>query len=138
MVVSICIESPYSFGEDLKGNVEYARKCAMHSMRMMGEVPITLHGLLLTLPARSLYSPDVAVIYDRRHALQCRAEARRMCDVVMFYTDRGWSPGMLAAREECKKTDKPYEERSLKSRHEYEVREEERREALYKECYKNN
>jgi hypothetical protein len=135
MATVVCIESPYSFEGSAKMNVEYARDCAMHSMRDMGEAPITLHGLLLTLPRRSLYSPDVAVIYDRRHALECRASARRVCDMVVFYTDRGWSPGMLAALEECKASNKPYEERRLWGRRHNEILEGQRRAAMYKECF---
>lgn len=85
----VIIESPYA--GDIEANVEYARRCVRDSV-LRGEAPIASH-LLFT---------QVGILKDEipgERALGIRAglEWRRVADVSVFYCDRGWSSGMLAA-----------------------------------------
>lgn len=82
--VVIC--SPYAAG-NIEVNLEYARDALRHSLDH-GEAPFASH----------LLYPQVADDTnprERYHAMQAEYEWIAVCDIVAFYVDRGWSPGML-------------------------------------------
>jgi hypothetical protein len=95
----VFLESPYS--GDIKANVEYALACATHSYMVKGECPIALHLLLTKLPHGEFVPDNTPELKGREHGLQCCRATRQKCDKVVFYIDKGMSPGMLRAREEC-------------------------------------
>jgi len=87
----VIIESPYA--GDIEANVAYARKC-MHDALMRGEAPIASH-LLYTQPG--ILHDGVAE--ERQLGIDAGLAWRKVCDYAVFYTDLGWSNGMLSARK---------------------------------------
>lgn len=101
----IILESPYA--GDVNGNVEYARACLRDSLRR-GEAPIASH-LLYTQPG--VLSDDSQV--ERLAGIAAGLAWRVVADTSVFYTDRGWSAGMLAALQSAIAAKLPFELRSL-------------------------
>lgn len=85
----VILESPYS-GE-IDTNTLYARRCLSDCVHR-GEAPIASH-LLFTQPG-VLRDHDPA---ERQLGIDCGLAWIRRADYSVFYTDRGWSPGMLSA-----------------------------------------
>ena len=85
----VIIQSPYAAGnlEGVKTNVTYARECLQHSLDL-GEAPFASH---------LLYPQVLDEATGRDRGLQAEAEWMQAADLVAFYTDRGWSPGMIRA-----------------------------------------
>lgn len=91
--ILVVIESPFA-GEtdDLRdGNIRFAR-WALRDSILRGESPIASH---------LLYTQD-SVLRDnypeeRALGIECGLAWLRVADRHVFYTDRGWSPGMIAA-----------------------------------------
>jgi hypothetical protein len=81
--VIVC--SPYA--GDIEANVAYARRCLRHSFDQ-GEAPFASH---LIYP-QALDDTDPL---ERARAIQATFEWIHNCDLVAFYVDLGWSPGML-------------------------------------------
>jgi hypothetical protein len=91
----VILESPYAGGsdEEIAQNVTFARAALRHCL-MKGEAPIASH-LLYT---------QLGVLYDgipqeREMGIAAGLEWARVAEAAVFYADRGWSPGMLAAFE---------------------------------------
>jgi len=106
----VLLESPYA--GDVDANVEYARLALKNSIDR-GEAPLASH-LLYT---QVLDDKDPK---QRTTGIDCGKAWLIGCDAVVFYCDRGWSPGMSAMRELCVRLRKPMEERlilSAESRH---------------------
>lgn len=101
----VIIESPYA-GE-IEVNVAYARACMRDSLER-GEAPIASH-LLYTQPGVLLDE----VPQERQWGIDAGLAWRRVAELAVFYTDRGWSKGMLAAKELYDREGFPYEVRSL-------------------------
>lgn len=101
----VIIESPYA-GE-IEANVAYAR-AAMRDSILRGEHPIASH-LLYTQPG--ILRDEVPE--ERERGIAAGLAWRRVADKAVFYTDRGWSRGMLAAREIYEREGFPFAERSL-------------------------
>lgn len=101
----VIIESPYA-GE-VDQNVVYARACVRDSLER-GEAPIASH-LLYTQPNVL----DDNVPEERAWGIRAGIEWTRVADATIFYIDRGWSGGMIAAREACEITGRTYEIRTL-------------------------
>ena len=83
----IIIESPYA--GDVDANTSYARKCLRDALAR-DEAPLASHLLYTqvlndTVPA------------ERNLGLNAAMEWRDMAEQTVFYTDLGWSPGMLSA-----------------------------------------
>ena len=101
----VILESPYA-GE-VEANVLYARACLKDSLSK-GESPIASH-LLYTQPGVL----DDLVADERALGIAAGLAWRRVAESAVFYVDRGWSRGMVAARETYDAEGKPYEERRL-------------------------
>lgn len=99
----VCIESPYA--GDVQANVTYARECLRHSLDH-GEAPYASH-LLYT----QVY--DDTIESERLRGIQAGYEWLMASDLVAFYVDRGWSPGMLKALKMARMFKLPVEARSL-------------------------
>lgn len=96
----VIIESPYA-GE-VDANVEYARS-AMRDSLNRGEAPIASH-LLYTQPG--ILRDDVPA--ERQWGIDAGLAWRSVAELAAFYVDRGWSSGMLAAREIYEREGKPF------------------------------
>jgi hypothetical protein len=101
----VIIESPYA-GE-IEANVAYAR-AAMRDSLNRGEAPIASH-LLYTQPG-ILRDENTE---ERQWGIDAGLAWREAADLIAFYVDRGWSTGMLAARELYDCEAKPYELRTV-------------------------
>jgi hypothetical protein len=101
----VIIESPYA--GDIAANVAYAR-AAMRDSIMRGEHPIASH-LLYTQPG--ILRDEVPE--ERERGIAAGLAWRKVADKAVFYTDRGWSGGMLAARKVYEREGFPFSERSL-------------------------
>jgi hypothetical protein len=101
----VIIESPYA--GDIDRNVAYARACMRDSLER-GEAPIASH-LLYTQPG-ILRDEDTV---ERQWGIDAGLAWRRAAEKAVFYTDRNWSGGMIAARKLYMEEGFPFEERSL-------------------------
>lgn len=104
----VIVESPYA--GDVEANVKYAR-AAMRDSLNRGEAPIASH-LLYTQPG--ILRDDVPE--ERQWGIDAGLAWREVAELAAFYVDKGWSGGMLAARETYEREGKPFEIRSLASR----------------------
>lgn len=107
----VILESPYAAAtpSGIALNVEYARACLRDCLER-NEAPLASH-LLYTQPG---------VLDDRKpdeRALGIEAGLAWadtfVCEGAVFYTDRGWSRGMLAAKDHHVENGTPIEERGL-------------------------
>lgn len=105
----VIIESPYA--GDVEANIEYAR-AAMRDSLHRGEAPIASH-LLYTQPG--ILRDDVSE--ERQQGIAAGLAWRSAAELAAFYIDRGWSTGMLAAKELYEQEDRPYEIRRLTALH---------------------
>ena len=105
MTPLVILESP--FAGDVEANVAYAR-AAMADCLRRGEAPIASH-LLYTQPG--VLDDDVPA--ERALGIEAGLAWGRVADAAVFYIDRGWSKGMLAALERHRSEGRPVEERSL-------------------------
>lgn len=101
----VIIESPYA--GDVEANVAYARAAMRDSINRL-EAPIASH-LLYTQPG--ILRDEVPE--DREYGIMAGLAWRRVAELAVFYVDRGWSRGMLAAKELYDKEGFPYEVRSI-------------------------
>lgn len=85
----VVIESP--FAGDVEANVAYARRCLRDSLDR-GENPIASH-LLYTQPGVL----DDSIPGERERGIHAGFAWGARADLIAFYLDRGWSPGMSAA-----------------------------------------
>lgn len=111
----VIVESPYrGRGDtteereaDLRENVEYARMCVMDSLRR-GEYPFASHlfytqeGLL-----------DDTVPEQRDQGIAAGLAWARKADLVAIYVDRGWTSGMMHAKNRHAAEGRLVEERRL-------------------------
>lgn len=109
----VIIESP--FAGEVEANIAYAKR-AVHDCLLRGEAPIASH-LLFTQPG--ILDDDKPE--ERKLGIEAGLAWYLAADKIVFYTDRGWSRGMLAAKAHLEKlcldrwTDLSglYEERSI-------------------------
>jgi hypothetical protein len=99
------IESPYA--GNIERNIDYARRAMSHCLKK-GWAPIASH-LLYTQPG-ILDDNDPA---ERALGITAGLEWARAADQVIFFTDLGWSRGMLEAREFYLDNGIAFEERLL-------------------------
>lgn len=85
----VILESPYA--GDIEANVAYARECVRDSLAR-DEAPIASH-LLYTQPGILRDGEP----NERAWGIAAGLAWRRVAECSVFYTDRGWSSGMLAA-----------------------------------------
>jgi len=101
----VVVESPYA--GDVEANLTYARAAMADALRR-GEAPIASH-LLYTQPGIL----DDAVPAERALGIAAGLLWAERAELSAFYTDLGWSGGMLAARAWCLERGRPYELRSI-------------------------
>lgn len=100
----VIIESPYA--GDVEANVAYARACMKDSLAR-GEAPIASH-LLYTQPG--ILDDDTPA--ERALGIAAGLAWRKVAEAAIFYVDRGWSRGMLAARATYEREGFPFEIRA--------------------------
>lgn len=113
----VILESPYRGHGESGGaiavrtrlNVDYARQC-LHNSILRGEAPIASH-LLYTQPGVL----DDTKPEERTMGIECGLAWLPVADYSIYYTDHGWSTGMLGAlHEHSLRKDRPFKIRSLK------------------------
>lgn len=99
----VVIESPYS--GDLQTNMQYLYRCMLHSIRRL-ESPFASH---------SIYPQflDDTIPEERRLGIECGFAWLKKADLQAFYTDLGWSPGMIEAYKAGRAMNKAFEIRAL-------------------------
>ena len=103
----VILESPYA--GDVAANLDYARACLRDCLER-GEAPIASH-LLYTQPG--VLRDEVPEEREWGIAAGLAWSDTFVCDAAVFYTDRGWSSGMLAAKDHHLENGTPIEERTL-------------------------
>jgi hypothetical protein len=99
----VIIESPYS--GDIINNEAYARK-AMFDSLSRGEAPLASHLLYTQVLNDSVEN-------EREQGINAGLAWMRHADAVVFYIDRGWSPGMIAAKRRAERFNLLSLERSI-------------------------
>lgn len=99
----VIIESPYA--GHVERNIKYARLCMLDCL-LRGEAPFASH-LLYT-----------SVLDDNRRVsrfigIKAGLAWKSRASLTIFYTNFGWSDGMLAARAHCEDNAWLWEERQL-------------------------
>ena len=103
----VIIESPYA--GDIEANTAYAR-AAMRDSLERGEYPIASH-LLYTQPGiLDEHDPK-----EREWGIRAGLAWRSVAHAAVFYTDRGWSLGMLNAAAQYDAEGFDYTERTITS-----------------------
>lgn len=108
----VVIESPYAgkpetWDADVAANMAYLDRCIRDCV-FRGEAPYASHKMMTT-------ALDDRVPVQRRLGIDCGLAFRRRVDLRVFYVDRGWSSGMLAARDLYDAEGLPYEIRSVET-----------------------
>ena len=105
----VVIESPYAGDTEttIAFNLDYARRCLRHSLDQ-GEAPFASH-LLYTQPGVL----DDTLENERLRGLQAAYEWTQAANIVAFYIDHGWSPGMIKALRIARLFKRKIEVRSL-------------------------
>lgn len=106
----VIIESPYAAakGRTVAEHVHYACCAMLHSIKL-GEAPFASH----------LLYPEVLDDSDalqRARGIQAGYEWMQAADIVAFYIDFGWSPGMLRALRVARILHRKIEVRSIEGR----------------------
>ena len=105
----VIIESPYSDSQlsKVRDNQIYAR-AAMRDSLSRGEAPFASHLLYTQVGVLDDYDPQ-----ERDLGIRLGYEWGRLASLHAFYTDFGWSPGMLSALQRCRELELDLEFRSL-------------------------
>ena len=105
----VIVESPFANAcpDYHAGNITYARAAVRDAIER-GESPIASH-LLLTQPG--ILNDDNPE--ERQTGMEAGWAWRRVADAAVFYVDRGWSGGMLAARQIYEDEGFPFEVREI-------------------------
>ena len=106
MLARVIVESPCA--GDVEANVAYAR-AALRDSLSRGEAPIASH-LLYTQPG--VLDDDIP--QERQQGINAGLAWRGVAQFAAFYVDRGWSSGMLAARDLYEAEGIPFEERRMR------------------------
>jgi hypothetical protein len=100
----VIIESP--FAGDIERNKAYAFQAALDALSR-GESPFSSH----------IFYPqflDELDLTQRNLGIAAGFAWWESADLIAFYTDLGWSPGMCKARERCVTLSKQFEIRSVR------------------------
>lgn len=89
----VVVESPYA--GDVEGNLAYVRACMADCLRR-GEAPYASHALY-TQPGVL----DDLVPAERKLGIDAGFAWRACTEAIVFYVDRGVSPGMKAALDKA-------------------------------------
>ena len=106
----VIIESPYrsTTGAGHERNLLYL-KCCLRDSILRGEAPFASHALYPFV----LDDEDET---ERSLGVKLGYEWWRAASLVTFYTDLGWSEGMLAAHHKVRASNLKWEERSVANR----------------------
>lgn len=107
-ITRVIIESPYA--GDIEANLKYAKLCILDSLRR-GEAPLASH-LLYTQPGIL----DDSITDERELGIAAWLAWQPVAEKHVFYIDRGWSRGMLAAFEFARRGTVPIEIRSIEKK----------------------
>lgn len=91
----VIVESPYA--GDTVSNIEYAQRACKDCISR-GEIPLASH----------LYWPqflDDSSPFERELGIELGYYTWDDASLVVFYLDKGWSPGMLRARRRAEELD---------------------------------
>lgn len=102
----VILESPYA--GNIEANLKYARRAMWNAIHLHNESPIASH-LIYTQP-EILDDNNPA---ERDLGIRCGLAWSRVADAHVFYTDLGWSRGMIGALEFCQREKRPYELRAM-------------------------
>jgi len=102
-VKTVIIESPYK--GDIHANVAYAYRAALDCLGR-NEAPFASHIFYIHF----LDDNDPTL---RSLGIKAGFAWWKHADLIAFYTDRGWSPGMKVAYEKCRLETKKFSLRSL-------------------------
>jgi hypothetical protein len=104
----VILESPYAANEkhSVFDHVKYAQEALLDSLRR-GEAPIASH-LLYTQVL------DDRIPEERKLGIGAGLAWRSVAQRAVFYTDLGWSSGMLYARNLYDETGVPYTLRTIR------------------------
>jgi len=110
----VIIESPYKgrlngtetdYRLQIAKNIRYARRCLRDSLNR-GEAPIASHLLYPQVLADT-------VLRERQMGIEAGLAWQHVADQSIFYTDHGWSEGMILALRRCILEDYNWAPRSL-------------------------
>jgi hypothetical protein len=99
----VVLESPYA--GDTIANIAYLQRCIQDSIDQ-GEAPFASHQMYTM-------ALDNTSDYQRLIGIECGYTWLRLAQLQVFYTDRGWSPGMIEAWRAGAALDMPYRIRAL-------------------------
>ena len=103
----VIIETPYAGNVD--HNIDYARACMADSL-LRDEAPIASH-LIYTQPGIL----DDRIPKERKAGIESGFAWWEAAELIVFYTDLGWSNGMKAAWDRLGKANISFTMRTLKS-----------------------
>src|SRR5690348_2614032 len=105
----VILESPYTESDlySRDANMAYLARC-LHDSCHRGEAPLASHGLYTMAGVL-----DDSKSYERRYGILCGYAWWSWADLIVFYTDHGWSKGMIAAYERAQKLGFRFQFRSL-------------------------
>jgi hypothetical protein len=103
----VILESPYA--GDVEANLTYARACG-RDCALRGDAILASHLLYPQFL-------DDTIPAERKLGIELGLAWRAKADLSIFYTDRGWSSGMLAALHSAIEHNFPFELRSLYGAH---------------------
>jgi hypothetical protein len=104
-MIPVILESPYAGNVSL--HLRYLRACMRDSL-LRDEAPLASHHLYTAPGVLCDEVPE-----ERAHGIAAGFMWRAVARKSVFYTDFGWSPGMVRARDACEREAKPYEVRLL-------------------------
>jgi hypothetical protein len=104
-MIRVIIESPYA--GDVVANLEYLER-SIRDCALRGEAAFASHKMYTT--ALDDMKPE-----ERKLGIEMGFAWWVLADKIVFYVDRGWSRGMLAAHERCKQLGKKFECRALEA-----------------------
>ncbi len=99
----VIIESPYA--GNVQANLQYLHRC-IRDCALRGDSPYASHLMLTT-------ALDDTNPQERALGIELGLCWRRAADCAIFYTDLGWSSGMIAAQELYLAEHMPFEIRAL-------------------------
>jgi hypothetical protein len=111
----VMLETPYS--GDIDRNVRYLSACSISCSVLYDELVYASHAAMTQHPrAQKVFVSDYDPKWDtltRDRAIEMSQRMRAKCDTTVFYTDLGWSRGMLDAKKHCEDNTLLFEERRL-------------------------
>lgn len=97
--------------------MRYLALAANDAAVVHSDCPVASHSLLTMHPrAADIFVSDYEGKFDiltRDQAIALNQSLRKVCTKTVFYTDMGWSRGMLAGLELCKQENRPFEIRTV-------------------------